>query len=241
MSMESLMKEVAGRSAAAAVLVVCGLLATGTCLVQAHTDVTREQAKNLIDSANPPTVVDVREVTEYCGSRGHIPGALNHPWNSGVLQAKYGELLTNGPILVVCQSGGRSNRAAEFLDSKGFPQIYDMLGGMGGWLWDTVGCVDSDEDGINDDLDNCPGVYNRSQVDSDWDGVGNACDPDCPNLDGLNPVGVQDFSILADAWLRAEPDLAADLNRDGIVNIDDLTILAVYWLSDCREEREMPE
>jgi 3-mercaptopyruvate sulfurtransferase SseA len=43
----------------------------------AHTDVTPEQARELIDSTEDLVVVDVRERSEYCDARGHIPGALN--------------------------------------------------------------------------------------------------------------------------------------------------------------------
>jgi hypothetical protein len=42
------------------------------------------------------------------------------------------------------------------------------------------GTVDSDQDGVPDDLDNCPDDSNPDQLDGDGDGVGNACD-DCPN------------------------------------------------------------
>jgi rhodanese-related sulfurtransferase len=106
----------------------------------AHTNVTVQQARELIDSTNNLTIVDVREAFEYCDLRGHIPGALNYPWNSGVLQARYEELPMNNPILVVCQSGGRSNQAANFLDSKGFSMVYDMLSGMNAWTWETAPC-----------------------------------------------------------------------------------------------------
>jgi len=47
------------------------------------------------------------------------------------------------------------------------------------------GAADSDEDGINDDEDNCPDVYNPDQADSDSDGIGDVCDnlPNIPNAD----------------------------------------------------------
>ena len=120
------------------------LIVTADCAL-AHTDVTPEEAHELISTMDDLTVVDVREPSEYCGTRGHIPGALNYPWNSGVLQAQYEELPVDSAILVVCQSGGRSNQAATFLDSHGFSMVYDMLGGMSAWVWETELCVEEEE------------------------------------------------------------------------------------------------
>ncbi len=40
----------------------------------AHTDVTAQQARELIDTTSDLTVLDVREPHEYCGAMGHIPG-----------------------------------------------------------------------------------------------------------------------------------------------------------------------
>lgn len=178
MDVKSPGKDVAGHGAQVVLLAVSALLVTAALNGCAHVDVTGEQAKELIDAADPPTVIDVRETNEYCGSGGHIPGALSYPWNSGVLQAKYEELAADSPILVVCRSGRRSNRVAQFLASRGFSQVYNMVGGMRGWMWRTVGCVDSDRDNLSDDLDNCPDVQNPAQVDSDSDGAGDACDDD---------------------------------------------------------------
>jgi hypothetical protein len=115
-----------------------------------HTDVSTAQAKAMIDSNNDLIVIDVREPGEYCGVNGHIPGALNYPWNSGVLQAHFGELPVDADILVVC------------------------------WTYERVRCVDTDIDGINDDLDNCPAIANAGQEDADDDERGDACD-NCPN------------------------------------------------------------
>ena len=51
--------------------------------------------------------------------------------------------------------------------------IQDAQGGEG---------VDSDGDGIDDSIDNCPSHANPSQADADMDGRGDACDPDGPLL-----------------------------------------------------------
>jgi len=124
-------------------LVGVPLIVSGPCAL-AHTNVSAEQALNLIDSTHDLIVVDVREPSEYCDTKGHIPGALNYPFISGVFQTRYGELPIDGPVLVVCGSGGRSNMAADFLDSEGFSMVYDMLGGMRAWTWETEPCVDPD-------------------------------------------------------------------------------------------------
>jgi rhodanese-related sulfurtransferase len=149
------------------------------CLPQnvfAHTDVTPLEAKELIENNKNLTVIDVREeANEYC-KLGHIPKALNYPWSSGVLEENYHELPLDGEFLVVCQSGHRSATAADFLDTQGYLHVYVMEGGMSAWEWKTVGCVDTDLDGINDDLDNCPKVSNAGQEDADKDGVGDACE-----------------------------------------------------------------
>ena len=157
--------------------------------VWAHTNVSPLEAKNMIDENDQLIVVDVRLAeSEYCDEDppegippGHIPGALNYPWPSVLRdQNGYLELVPlDSEILVVCRSGTRSDAAATFLDEQGFTNIYDMTGGMSSWLWETVVCIDSDTDGINDDLDNCPVDSNPNQQDGDSDGAGDVCD-NCP-------------------------------------------------------------
>ena len=103
--------------------------------------------------------------------------------------------------------------------------------------------LDTDEDGIPENSDNCPTIANPDQLDTDGDGVGNACD-NCTlvananqrdtNGDGygnicdpdLNNDGVVNFADLAamkSVFFTNNPD--ADLNGDGSVNFGDLAIL----------------
>ncbi len=51
--------------------------------------------------------------------------------------------------------------------------------------------LDSDDDGVPDECDNCPSVYNPGQRDSDMDGIGDICDncPLDPNIDQADEDG----------------------------------------------------
>jgi hypothetical protein len=51
-------------------------------------------------------------------------------------------------------------------------------GGEGGGGVDGSMQLDDDGDGVTDDVDNCPGVYNKDQTDGDADAYGDACDCD---------------------------------------------------------------
>ncbi len=44
---------------------------------------------------------------------------------------------------------------------------------------------DCDNDGVKNEQDNCPDTSNPAQADSDSDGIGDACDDNCPDLFSL--------------------------------------------------------
>ena len=117
-----------------------------------------------MDSGSDMVVLDVREVSEFCSEQGHIPGALNYPYDSGILESRYDELNPDDETVVVCASGNRSVMASIFLEDKGFSAILNMEGGMGAWESDTEICDETpaeddqkneiDEDGASDNSDN---------------------------------------------------------------------------------------
>lgn len=74
-------------------------------------------------------VLDVRE--DYEWEAGHIGGAAHIPLDQ--LMARYGEIDPDEEVVVVCRSGGRSQRATEWLNGNGFEAV-NLTGGMGAWM-----------------------------------------------------------------------------------------------------------
>jgi hypothetical protein len=82
------------------------------------------------------------------------------------------------------------------------------------WSFATGCTADADSDGVCDSTDNCPAAANPQQEDGDDDGVGDACDT-CPNtIPGAT----------VDAHGCPSPPIRADLDHDGDVDGDDLTV-----------------
>jgi hypothetical protein len=87
--------------------------------------------------------------------------------------------------------------------------------------------ADSDGDTVQDNMDNCVATSNVSQIDSDQDGYGNACDADF-NQDGT--VGGPDFTVFASAFGSTEGTASyvasVDCNGDGAIGGPDFTCFA---------------
>jgi hypothetical protein len=55
------------------------------------------------------------------------------------------------------------------------------------------------------------------------------------NVDGVDPVDLRDFALIAADWLVAGLGLPGDIDRDESVGMFDLVQLAWHWLEDCPE------
>jgi rhodanese-related sulfurtransferase len=73
-------------------------------------------------------LVDVRQPEEY--EAGHVPGAKLIPLADVV--ARVGEIPTEGPVYVICGTGPRSQRAADFYRNRGI-EAYNVDGGTKAW------------------------------------------------------------------------------------------------------------
>ena len=74
-------------------------------------------------------LLDVRGFDEFAA--GHADGAACIPLPD--LERRAGDLPTDRPVLVMCQSGGRSALAAERLRALGMDNITDVAGGFSAW------------------------------------------------------------------------------------------------------------
>ena len=88
------------------------------------------QATLLINQQNA-LVLDVRDATEYAS--GHVINARNIPL--GELEARAAELEKHKakPVIVLCDTGSRSGKAAPVLRRLGFKEAFILSGGIGAW------------------------------------------------------------------------------------------------------------
>ncbi|KJE26294.1 rhodanese-like domain-containing protein [Geobacillus thermoleovorans] len=90
--------------------------------------ITPKEVEERLRAGESLHIIDVREPDEV--ATGKIPGAVNIPL--GLIEFRMHELDQNQEYILVCRSGGRSGRAAEFLDSRGY-RVVNMTGGMLAW------------------------------------------------------------------------------------------------------------
>ena len=76
-------------------------------------------------------IVDVRSAEEFDGPLGHIDGAQSIPLDT--LRERTGEVPTDRPVVVVCQSGRRSAMGTAILENAGITQVANVTGGMLRW------------------------------------------------------------------------------------------------------------
>jgi rhodanese-related sulfurtransferase len=89
------------------------------------------------------TYIDVRSSAEFAA--GRPAGAINVPLldndedtgqlmpNPDFVRVMRANFPVDASLLIGCQTGGRSARAAQILDAFGFTRVTNVLGGYEGW------------------------------------------------------------------------------------------------------------
>ena len=112
-----------------------GQVMDGDGMVNNYTQISQEQAKEMMARDDGHIIVDVRRQDEY--DDGHIPGAILIP-NENIDTEQPEELPDlNQIILIYCRSGNRSKQAAQKLFDMGYKNVYEF-GGIIDWTGEIV-------------------------------------------------------------------------------------------------------
>ena len=118
-------------------IISCGLIlfTVLALLLTACTQISQDEARELMEQDDGHVIVDVRRPDEF--ETGHIPGAICIP-NETIGSDQPEELPDlNQVILVYCRSGNRSKQAAQKLFEIGYTNVYEF-GGIIDWTGEVV-------------------------------------------------------------------------------------------------------
>jgi rhodanese-related sulfurtransferase len=91
-------------------------------------DITPEEVRERLASAERLQIVDVREPFEFAQER--VAESILIPL--GELTRRVGELSREAPV-VMCRSGNRSKVGVSLLQRAGFKEVYNLEGGILRW------------------------------------------------------------------------------------------------------------
>ena len=112
-----------------------GQVMDGDGMVGSYSQISQEEAKQMMKKDDGHVIVDVRRQDEY--DAGHIPGAILIP-NESIGTEQPEELPDlEQVILIYCRSGNRSKQAAQKLFEMGYTRIYEF-GGIIDWTGEIV-------------------------------------------------------------------------------------------------------
>ena len=109
-----------------ALSLIAGLLFSAFVTAQA-TDISQQQFSDLPNKV----LLDVRTPEEF--AEGHVPGAVNMPYDQLASFKQTLDGFKDNNLVVYCRSGRRAAVAVQWLQEQGFEQLYHLDGDMLGW------------------------------------------------------------------------------------------------------------
>ncbi|MDF2189983.1 rhodanese-like domain-containing protein [Paraflavitalea sp. CAU 1676] len=94
-------------------------------------NITAEEVKARLDAGEKLNLVDVREPHEHADF--NIGGKLFPLGKIQTMQVDELESLQEEEVIVYCRSGNRSGQAAMILETLGFKNTKNLVGGMMNW------------------------------------------------------------------------------------------------------------
>ncbi len=113
--------------------ILFAMLLVGVMLTSAQASVVQNidatAARKLLQENPQVFLLDVRTPQEYWQVR--LTGAHLIPIDNFL--ARIAEVPKDRPLLIYCAVGSRSSQVAEYLARQGYPEVYNLNGGI--WAW----------------------------------------------------------------------------------------------------------
>ncbi len=125
------------KTAAGATVCIWGVIFSAASLAAGAglTTIDGLQLEALMADGRPLVIVDVRELELFAA--GHIRGAINMPYDdAGPRIVK--ELSARDRIVFVCHGGPMGDELGHVLAEQGYPEVYNLKGGMKTWRGEVV-------------------------------------------------------------------------------------------------------
>lgn len=92
--------------------------------------ITKEELKLIFDSGNSCQIIDVREPLEYSSVR--IPNSKLVPLSA--FDTEFKKIDFTIDVYFICGVGKRALKAAEFLETSGYKNLFVVEGGIKAWI-----------------------------------------------------------------------------------------------------------
>jgi rhodanese-related sulfurtransferase len=123
-------------------LLAGGLVAVGIVVIaneirhklRAGASVSPQEAVGLINEG--AVVLDIRAAAQF--EKGHVLDARNIPLADMDTRAASLERFKESPVVVYCDTGMSSQKAAEKLRGLGFTRVFNLRGGLGAWRQENL-------------------------------------------------------------------------------------------------------
>lgn len=109
------------------VLMVCFIASSSHAIVVKNVDAPT--AQKMLKESDSVYLLDVRTPQEYFQAR--LAGAHLIPIDKFL--SRIAEVPKDRPLLIYCAVGARSSQVAEYLVRNGYPEVFDLRGGIEAW------------------------------------------------------------------------------------------------------------
>lgn len=96
-----------------------------------HKVITGPELEAMMKDGQSVVIVDVREPELF--AKGHVPGAINIPYEDNSQKRVLKELNPKDRIVFICHGGPMGDELGEILSNNGYKNVYNVAGGMRKW------------------------------------------------------------------------------------------------------------